>query len=86
MNLNKLKEEIDELKIQIGIEKRQIGEKEKQLSKLGINNPEEAKKKLDLIDSKITRLEKKREKLIKKATTILESIEDEDCRRTDTNT
>jgi hypothetical protein len=29
MNLNKLKEEIDELKIQIGIEKRQIGEKGK---------------------------------------------------------
>jgi hypothetical protein len=67
------------------LKKDRLVKKEKQLSKLGINNPEEAKKKLDLIDSKITRLEKKREKLIKKATAILESIEDEDCRRTDTN-
>jgi hypothetical protein len=78
MNIQELQEEIQDIKISIGVEKKQIEQQKLKLKKYGIQKTEDAKQALKAVAQEMKRLEDEAYKLGKKAKNFLSLIDIED--------
>lgn len=78
MSLEDLQEKLQEVKIQIGVQEKLLQQKLRALKKTGVKNVKQAEKKLKELDDQLAAIDTKREKWLRKAQTIIETIEDED--------
>lgn len=70
-----LLKEISNIKIQVGVEDKILEKNKKHLeNNLGIKTPEEAKERLDIIDKKIAKLQKRKQKMIEEAIDMIDKV------------